>query len=160
MLVRLWQVSGTVRAVSRRLRALVDTHCETALEPLRQILRPLCSDAVVERLARTGDDRKGLFARALDSAVRRVGKIARVTPSHIARARFCPRVDAHETRGQRRARLRACGGRVFAPFAHPSATVACAECPRARAFYAGTQVIERNSRFDSKHRSSDEPATA
>src|SRR6516162_193441 len=121
MLVRLWQVSGTVRAVSRRLRALVDTHCETALEPLRQILRPLCSDAVVERLARTGDDRKGLFARALDSAVRRVGKIARVTPSHIARARFCPRVDAHETRGQRRARLRACGGRIFAPFAHPTA---------------------------------------
>src|SRR6516162_10409191 len=67
MLVRLWQVSGTVRAVSRRLRALVDTHCETALEPLRQILRPLCSDAVVERLARTRDDRKGLFAQASDS---------------------------------------------------------------------------------------------
>ena len=74
------------------------------------------SSALLER----GDDREGLFAQASDS-VRRVGKIARVTSSHIARARFCPRVDAHETRGQRRARLRACGGRVFAPFAHPTA---------------------------------------
>src|SRR6516162_8644736 len=69
MLVRLWQVSGTVRAVSRRLRALVDTHCETALEPLRQILRPLCSDAVVERLAQTRDDRKGLLAPERDAGV-------------------------------------------------------------------------------------------
>ena len=33
------------------------------LEPFRQILRPLFSDALVERLARTDDDRKGLLRR-------------------------------------------------------------------------------------------------
>src|SRR5262245_24050402 len=55
------------------------------------------------------------FLGLLEPPVRRVGKIAHVTSSRIARARFCPRVDAHETRGQRRARLGACGGRVFAP---------------------------------------------
>src|ERR1700758_2452707 len=33
---------------------------------------------------------------------------------------ICPRVDAHPTRGHRRTGLRACGARVFAPFAHPT----------------------------------------
>src|SRR6516225_4583168 len=56
--------------------AVVDTHCETALKPLRQILRPLCSDAVVERLARTGDDREALLAPERDAGVDDPARIA------------------------------------------------------------------------------------
>src|SRR5262245_997135 len=39
------------------------------LKPLRQILRPLCADSVVERLARTGDGREGFFAPPWDAGV-------------------------------------------------------------------------------------------
>src|SRR2546430_1514350 len=47
-------------------------------EPLRQILRPFCSDAVVERLARTGDDRKGLLAPERNAGVDDHARIAPV----------------------------------------------------------------------------------
>src|SRR5215813_13542606 len=47
------------------------------LEVLRQILRPLCADAVVKRLARTGDDREGLFAPERNA---RVDDHARIAP--------------------------------------------------------------------------------
>src|SRR6266404_1719835 len=47
-------------------------------EPLRQILRPLFSYAVVERLARTGDDREGLFAPERDAGVDNHPRIAPV----------------------------------------------------------------------------------
>jgi hypothetical protein len=39
------------------------------LDPLRQVGRPFCLDAGVERLARAGDDREGPFAAERDAGV-------------------------------------------------------------------------------------------
>src|SRR5438128_1174410 len=74
--------------------------------------------------------------RLADQQMRRVGKIACVTSSRIARARFCPRADAHPTRGQRRAGLRAPDERVFAPCAHPTAAEPQAPPTRERGFFS------------------------
>src|SRR5262245_66330560 len=67
-----------------------------ALEALRQILRPLCADALVERLARTGDDRKGLLAPERDAGVDDHARIAPVglgVVAHRVERRAPPAVD-------------------------------------------------------------------
>src|SRR5438874_11241597 len=65
-------------------------------EPLRQILRPLFSYAVVERLARTGDDREGLLAPERDAGVDNHPRIAPVglgVVAHRVERRAPPAVD-------------------------------------------------------------------
>src|SRR5262249_2085705 len=73
---------------------------------LRQILRPLCSDAVVERLARTGDDRKALLAPERDAGV---GDHARIAP--VGLGVVAHRVERQTIRRGFSAAIRAAKGR-------------------------------------------------